>query len=119
MADLHIHREHELGMAQARLLAKEWARTAESKLEMSCDYREGKATDVVVFKRSGVTGELAVTANAFELKARLGLLLGAFKGRIEQEITKNLDELLSRKEPLQAFKQGVADFEAKGKGKKA
>lgn len=113
MPDLHIRRTHELGLAQARQLAREWARTAEEKLEMACDYREGKAADQVSFKRSGVTGELKVTADAFELDAKLGFLLGAFKDRIEKEITKNLDDLLARKEPLQAFKQGVADFESK------
>ncbi len=115
MPDLHIHRTHALGLAKARQLAREWARTAEDRLEMACDYHEGKTADQVAFKRSGVTGELKVTADAFVLDAKLGFLLGAFKDRIEKEITKNLDDLLACKEPLQAFKQGVADFEAKRK----
>jgi len=37
-----------------------------------------------------------VSGQRFELRARLGFLLGAFSERIEQEITRNLDELLAR-----------------------
>jgi len=40
-----------------------------------------------------------VSAEKFELDARLGILLGAFKDRIEGEIVKNLDELLAAKKP--------------------
>lgn len=116
MPDLKIHRSHELGLAKARQLAKDWAKTAEEKLEMTCDYQEGKTADQVAFKRSGVTGELKVTADAFELDAKLGFLLGAFKDRIEKEIVKNLDELLAQKEPLQAFRKGVSEFESGKRG---
>ncbi|MBA4261594.1 MAG: polyhydroxyalkanoic acid synthase, partial [Comamonadaceae bacterium] len=35
----------------------------------------------------------------FELDARLGFLLGAFKDRIEDEIVKNLDGLLATQKP--------------------
>ena len=37
----------------------------------------------------------------------LGLLLGAFRDRIETEIVKNLDKLLQQKEPLKAFEKGA------------
>jgi putative polyhydroxyalkanoate system protein len=50
---------------------------------------------MLTFTRSGVNGTLQVTQNCFELDAKLGFLLGAFKDRIEAEIIKNLDELLS------------------------
>jgi hypothetical protein len=49
----------------------------------------------------------------FELHARLGFLLGAFKDRIEAEIVKNLDALLEQKDPVQAFQAGVAEHTAK------
>jgi len=42
-----------------------------------------------------VSGSLTVRKNCFELRAQLGFLLGAFKGRIEAEIVKNLDALLA------------------------
>jgi hypothetical protein len=35
--------------------------------------------------------------HAFELDAKLGFLLGAFRDRIESEIVKNLDALLAKK----------------------
>jgi putative polyhydroxyalkanoate system protein len=103
--DIHITRDHELGLAAARKLAFRWAETAEEKLGMDCTYEEGKLSDLVSFARSGVNGELKVTKDRFELDARLGFLLGAFKERIESEIVKNLDRLLAEKEPLKAFDQ--------------
>ena len=99
MADIHIERDHQLGMGGARKLAWRWAEQAENDFDMSCTYEEGDDCDEVQFSRSGVTGTLKVSANKFELDARLGFLLGAFKDRIESEIVKNLDELLAAKKP--------------------
>jgi len=119
VADIHIVREHALGLAGARKLAFRWAEVAEKKLEMECTYEEGKTSDVVGFKRPGASGELKVTKDRFVLDARLGLLLGVFKGRIESEIVKNLDQLLDHEDPLHAFEQGLARHEAKGDAKHA
>ncbi|WP_300649899.1 polyhydroxyalkanoic acid system family protein [Hydrogenophaga sp.] len=99
MADIHIERDHQLGMGGARKLAWRWAEQAENDFDMSCTYEEGDDCDEVQFSRSGVTGTLKVSAEKFELDARLGFLLGAFKDRIESEIVKNLDELLAAKKP--------------------
>jgi putative polyhydroxyalkanoate system protein len=96
MADIHIHRKHTLGLAKARDIAFNWAEDVESKLDMACTYEEGKTEDCVSFKRSGVNGTLVVTKDGFELKAKLGFLIGAFKDKIEAEISKNLDALLSK-----------------------
>lgn len=95
MADLHILRPHTLGMARARKMAFLWAEQAEKDFDMQCTYEEGRTADLVRFSRSGVQGELHVTKDRFELEARLGFLLGAFKGRIEAEIVANLDALLA------------------------
>jgi len=108
LADIHITRQHHLGLPQARKLAFEWAESAEQKLDMECTYEEGKTSDLVSFTRSGVTGELKVTRDKFVLDARLGLLLGAFKHRIETEIVKNLDQLLAHKSPVHAVEKAVA-----------
>ena len=40
-------------------------------------------------------GTLVVSHDRFELKAKLGFLLGAFKERIEREIVSNFDALLA------------------------
>jgi putative polyhydroxyalkanoate system protein len=110
--EIHISRDHSLGLAQARKLAFRWAETAEQKLGMECTYEEGKAQDVVSFNRAGANGELKVTKDRFELDARLGFLLGAFRERIESEIVKNLDALLAQKEPLKAFDDAIAKRDA-------
>ena len=103
MPDIHIKREHSLGLPEARKLAFKWAEAAEEKFDMECTYEEGKSADLVSFTRSGVNGELKVTKDRFQLDARLGFLLGAFRDRIEGEIVKNLDLLLAEKEPGKAF----------------
>jgi putative polyhydroxyalkanoate system protein len=108
LPDIHITRQHHLGLAEARKLAFRWAEVAEEKLDMECTYEEGKTSDLVSFTRSGVDGELKVTKDKFVLDARLGFLLGAFKHRIETEIVKNLDQLLAHESPVHAFEKAVA-----------
>lgn len=97
MANLHIHRGHALGLAAARKIAYQWAEQVEQEFGMECTYEEGKTGDTVTFTRSGVNGTLQVSKDAFELEAKLGFLLGAFKDKIEGEIVKNLDTLLAPK----------------------
>lgn len=105
MADLHILRQHALGLREARKIAFAWAEHAEEEFGMSCTYAEGKTADEVSFERSGVHGTLSVTKDQFELSAKLGFLVGAFKARIETEIVKNLDDLLH---PKPALKRAAA-----------
>jgi putative polyhydroxyalkanoate system protein len=95
MPDIHIRREHTLGLAKARKVALKWAEAAEEKFAMECTILEGDTSDVVEFTRSGVNGTLAVAADHFELNAKLGFLLGAFAKTIEREIEQNLDTLLA------------------------
>lgn len=109
MPDIHITRNHDLGLAGARKLAFRWAEEAEQRMGMACVYEEGKTSDLVTFTRSGVNGELKVTKDSFALDARLGLLLGAFRVRIETEIVKNLDKLLATADPLMAFDKGLSE----------
>jgi putative polyhydroxyalkanoate system protein len=106
--DIHITREHALGFPAARKLAFRWAEEAEERLGMECVYEEGTSSDVVAFTRMGVNGELKVTKDRFVLDAALGVLLGAFRDKIESEIVKNLDKLLANKDPLKAFDKGLA-----------
>ena len=96
MADIDIHRQHALGLAKARKVAWSWAEEVEKRFDMECTVVEGETQDTVEFKRSGVNGKLIVAADHFDLRAKLGFLLGAFSKTIEGEITKNLDELLAR-----------------------
>lgn len=95
MPDIHLHRDHHLGLAKARKVAFSWAEKAEQELDMECTYEEGDASDTLHFSRAGVQGTLEVDAQRFELRAQLGFLLSAFKGRIEEEIGQRLDALLA------------------------
>lgn len=99
MADIHLEREHTLGLAAARQLAWRWAEQVEAEFDMSCTREEGPDGDAVRFTRAGVNGCLLVEEGRFVLDAKLGFLLGAFKPRIEARIVKNLDALLAAKKP--------------------
>ena len=96
MADIHIRREHGLGLAKARKTAWRWAELAEEKFGLSCTVVEGATSDVIEFSRAGVDGRLVVSADAFDVTARLGFLLGAFRDRIESGIEDNLDAVLAQ-----------------------
>jgi putative polyhydroxyalkanoate system protein len=92
---IRIHRKHKLGLAKARKLAWTWAEKVERDHAMACTVIEGDDEDRVEFKRPGVEGELLVRADAFELSARLGFLVGVFSAKIEAEIEKQFDALLA------------------------
>lgn len=94
MSDINIHRDHALGLAQARKVALQWAEEVEQKFDMACTLLEGDTSDTLEFTRSGVKGRLIVAADHFDLQAKLGFLLGAFAKTIEGEIQKELDTLL-------------------------
>lgn len=96
MANIHILRNHTLGLPAARKVAFKWTEQAQTELKVECTYEEGALQDEMSFQRSGVSGTLHVTKDKFELNAKLGFLLGAFKDRIEDEIVKNLDALLAK-----------------------
>ena len=95
MADIRIHREHQLGLTKARKVAWQWAEDVEKKFDMECTVIEGEFSDTVEFTRSGVKGTLIVAGDHFDLNAKLGFLVGAFRHTIESEIERNLDKLLS------------------------
>jgi putative polyhydroxyalkanoate system protein len=95
LADIRIHREHQLGLPKARKVAAQWAEEVEKNFDMRCRVIEGDYSDTVEFTRSGVNGRLIVASDHFDLDAKLGFLLGAFRHTIESEIMRNLDKLLA------------------------
>ena len=94
MSNIHIQRPHQLGLAAARQAAFAWAEKAEEKFHLECTYAEGADQDTVSFERSGVSGQLQVYADRFELDMHLGFLVSAFKHKIESELNAQFDELL-------------------------
>lgn len=94
MSDLNIVRNHNLGLDKARNVTDEWIQSAKNDYGMRCELTRTDDKDVVAFKRTGVKGELVTTATAFEMKAKLGFLFKSFLPKIEQQINKNLDDML-------------------------
>lgn len=95
MANIHILREHTLGLAQARQLAQAWAQQVSDEFGTECHNQQGTHEDCVSFSRSGIQGTLRVSATRFELDAKLGLLVSTFKSNIEHQIGHHLDTLLA------------------------
>lgn len=96
MSDIHMQREHSLGLLNARKLANEWLEQAETRLGMTCSYQEGAAGDEISFQRPGVTGTVQITEDQFVLDAELGFLLSAFKDKIESEVARRMDKMLAQ-----------------------
>jgi putative polyhydroxyalkanoate system protein len=92
--ELNIEREHTLGLKAARAAARQWAQEAEREWGMQCRTEAGSTQDLIHFERAGVSGCLTVSAHRFDLQLKLGFMLGALAGRIEQQIRKSLDDLL-------------------------
>lgn len=88
MSTIDLKRDHALGMKKARAAAQRVADEMAREFGMTCEW-DG---NVLRFERSGVSGELVVQKGHVELHAKLGFLLSAFKGRIEEQVHRNFDE---------------------------
>jgi putative polyhydroxyalkanoate system protein len=89
MSVIDIRRKHSLDKAHARDAAETLARDLSSKFDVNYEW-EG---DLLRFKRSGVKGKLEIAEQELHVHLELGLMLRAFKSRIEQEIHDQLDEI--------------------------
>ncbi|MBA4110378.1 MAG: polyhydroxyalkanoic acid synthase [Leptothrix sp. (in: Bacteria)] len=96
MADIKIQRSHALGMDKARALAQDWMGDAAKQLGLNCQMVQGDDEDIISFERMGVTGQMKVRADAFELDTKLGMMMSAFKPLIEAEIDRNLANILAK-----------------------
>ncbi|CAN7172285.1 polyhydroxyalkanoic acid system family protein [Variovorax paradoxus] len=94
MPDIHIERNHALGIAGAREVARQWIEQVGQDYGLECTYTEGEACDVAQFSRAGIDGTVEVTADTLTLEATLGFLFSSFSDQIEQKISRKLDALL-------------------------
>ena len=90
MPDIKFVRKHALSVAQAKKIAQKAADDLAEEYDLESDW-DG---DTLNFARSGVNGEMAVTASEIRLQVNLGFLLKPFKFKFEQHISHRLDELL-------------------------
>jgi putative polyhydroxyalkanoate system protein len=88
MSGIDIRHSHSLPHAKARKAVEEIAK----KLAERFDVEYGWEGDDLLFSRSGVDGRIALKPKEVHLTAKLGFLVSAFKGPIESEIRRVLDE---------------------------
>jgi putative polyhydroxyalkanoate system protein len=92
VADIEIHRVHNLGLKAARTAADRMAETLGRKFDLKGDW----SGNVLKFERPGVSGSLAITDQDLNLSVALGFLLKAMKGSIQRSIEEELDSLFAR-----------------------
>jgi len=88
MSDIDIRHRHSLPMPKARKAVEDIAKKLAAKFDM--DY--GWDGDELHFNRSGVDGRIHLSDKQIRVTAKLGFLLSALKGTVEQEIRKVLAE---------------------------
>ena len=71
MPELHIRREHRLGLKAARAAAHRWTQEAEREWGMQCRTEPGSREDQIHFERTGVSGCLTVGGDRFDLQVKL------------------------------------------------
>ena len=88
MPSIDIRRPHQLSIADARAVVDRVAARMQEKFDMTGQWQG----DTLNFSRSGLSGSIAVEADAIQVRAQLGMLMAPLKGMIEQEIRRKLDE---------------------------
>ncbi len=92
MADIKMIKYHQLPMPQARALVQK----AADDLAAEYDLVSHWAGNTLHFRRSGVQGEMRVSASEIDLEVTLGFLLRAFKTKFVEHIEHNFDTLLAK-----------------------
>jgi putative polyhydroxyalkanoate system protein len=88
MADINLKRKHTLGLKKAKVAAQKVADDLAEHFDVKSEWDGNELR----FSRSGVNGVLEVSKDSVEVNAKLGMLLSAFKPKIEEQIGKNFDK---------------------------
>lgn len=91
MSHIDIKRAHKLSQTEARGKVEQIAKQLGRKFAMEHAW-DG---NTLHFSRSGVDGQIKVSAKQIHVIAQLGFLLMALKGPVEREIHRYLDEEFS------------------------
>lgn len=91
MPNIDIRHVHSLSHAKARKAVQEVAEKLAERFGVDYDW-DG---DTLNFARSGVDGKIDLAPKSLRVTANLGFLMSAFKGPIESEIKRVLDERFS------------------------
>lgn len=92
MSRIQIHRPHAMDHEHALRVADELAREMTAHYDFEWHW-EGERLKL---RRTGLKGEVAVNPNDIGVDLELGMMLRPFKGRIEQEVVRQLEDILER-----------------------
>ena len=88
MPSIDISRPHSMTIAAAKKSVNRVAKHIAEKFEVDSAWQG----DTLVFRRSGVDGQIEVQPKAIRVTVELGFLLMAIRGSVEKEIRRYLDE---------------------------
>ena len=114
MADIKMIKYHALPMARARQLVQKAADDLGDEYDLTSEWHG----DTLRFHRSGVEGQMKVTAAEIHLDVTLGFLLRPFKAKFVEHIEHNFDRLLAHAHKATAAK-APAKAPARAPAKKA
>ena len=89
MAAIHVTQPYTMSHADLKKGLDELAEKLGEQYQLNCDW---DSEDCMGIRRSGIDGQLTVGKQEIELTLNLGMLMSAFKGVIEREITTFIDE---------------------------
>ncbi len=101
MSEILIRRAHHTSQQKAKKIAEQIAERLAREYQLSSEW-EG---NTLLFSRSGLQGALAVGDKELSLQVKLGLLMAALKGPIQQAVEAKLDELLAKPTTAAAAKK--------------
>jgi len=90
VSHISIKRAHHATLADAKKVADKVA----AKLAKEYDLRSNWEGDILHFDRSGLHGTLTVNGKDMQVDVKLGFLMAAFKGPIQDAMEKQLDTLI-------------------------
>jgi putative polyhydroxyalkanoate system protein len=88
MPSIDISRPHSKSVAEAKKSVTRVAKHIADKFEVDSAWQG----DTLLFRRSGVDGQIAVQPKSIRVTVELGFLLMAIRGTVEREIGRYLDE---------------------------
>lgn len=91
MADIKMIKYHDLTIAKAKQLVQKTADALGEEYDLTSEWHG----DTLRFHRSGVQGQMKVTASEIHLDVTLGFLLKPFKSKFVEHIEHNFDRLLT------------------------
>lgn len=100
MSEIHIERQHSLGLPRARSVATQWMAQARERWGLQFEHEAAAPEasteeDRLRFSGMGAEGTVQVGASRFVVQLSLGGLMAAFAPMVEDKMTRKLDALLA------------------------